>query len=88
MSPETLLRLYDAGAYWPTGQGLESGDSLPEAYRIALAVRLLRQQRNEVPRGYKIGFTNRNIWSRYQVFAPIWGTVWDTTLAFCEGAGI
>jgi 2-oxo-3-hexenedioate decarboxylase len=40
--------------------------------------------RGEVPRGFKIGFTNRSIWQRYNVSAPIWGTVWDHTLTFCE----
>jgi 2-keto-4-pentenoate hydratase len=27
------------------------------------------------------------IWPRYGVYAPIWGTVWDTTLQLCEGEG-
>jgi 2-keto-4-pentenoate hydratase len=30
--------------------------------------------------GRKIGFTNRTIWSRYGVYEPIWGTVYDRTL--------
>jgi 2-keto-4-pentenoate hydratase len=57
------------------------------AYQQALAVRALRTARGELPRGYKIGFTNRSIWQRYNVAAPIWGTVYDTTLAFCQGQG-
>ena len=57
------------------------------SYQQALAVRNLRVARGERPRGYKVGFTNRHIWPRYNVFAPIWGTVWDTTLAFCEDEG-
>ncbi|MEP6824510.1 MAG: fumarylacetoacetate hydrolase family protein, partial [Ramlibacter sp.] len=57
------------------------------AYQDALVVRALRIARGEQPRGYKIGFTNRGIWPVYQVFAPIWGTVWDSTLSFCEGEG-
>ncbi|HEX6017159.1 MAG TPA: hydratase, partial [Burkholderiaceae bacterium] len=51
------------------------------------AVRALRSARGEQPVGFKIGFTNRTIWQRYRVFAPIWGTVWNTTLHFCEGRG-
>jgi 2-oxo-3-hexenedioate decarboxylase len=50
-------------------------------------VRQLRIGRGEQPRGYKVGFTNRTIWERYGVHAPIWGTVWNTTLSFCEGEG-
>src|SRR5213076_1717815 len=41
----------------------------------------------DLPMGYKIGFTNRTIWQRYGVYAPIWGTVWDTTLTHCDGRG-
>ena len=63
------------------------GFDVAAAYQSALAVRGLRISRGELPRGYKIGFTNRNIWPRYQVFAPIWGTVWDSTLQFCDGQG-
>jgi 2-oxo-3-hexenedioate decarboxylase len=31
--------------------------------------------------GRKIGFTNRTIWDEYNVHAPIWGPVWDSTFA-------
>jgi 2-keto-4-pentenoate hydratase len=80
LTPEQLLQHYDNATLWPGGCGLEVGP----AYEKALAVRQLRIARGEQPRGYKIGFTNRNIWPRYNVFAPIWGTVWDTTLSFCD----
>ena len=83
MTPEILLRHSDEATLWPTGCGL----SVAEAYERALTVRQLRIRRGEQPRGYKIGFTNRTIWERYGVYAPIWGTVWNTTLSFCDGEG-
>jgi 2-keto-4-pentenoate hydratase len=83
MTPEQLLAHYDDASCWPAGCGLD----VSVAYERALSVRQLRIARGERPRGFKVGFTNRNIWRRYEVFAPIWGTVWDTTLAFCEGVG-
>ncbi len=83
MTPGQLLRHYDEATLWPGGSGLE----VPVAYERALAVRQLRSARGEQPRGYKVGFTNRTIWPRYGVYAPIWGTVWNTTLAFCDGQG-
>ena len=83
MTPEELLRHYDEASLWSTGCGLP----VNEAYERALSVRQLRINRGEAPRGYKIGFTNRTIWPRYGVYAPIWGTVWNTTLSFCEGEG-
>lgn len=83
MTPEELLRHHDEASLWTAGCGL----SVNEAYERALSVRQLRIQRGEQPRGYKVGFTNRTIWPRYGVHAPIWGTVWNTTLFFCEGEG-
>lgn len=83
MTPELLLRHDDEGTPWPRGCGLSVG----EAYERALSVRQLRLARGEEPRGYKVGFTNRTIWPRYGVHAPIWGTVWNTTLVHCDGEG-
>jgi len=83
MTPETILAHLDEGSLWPQGSGLD----LPTAYERALSVRQLRIVRGEKPLGYKVGFTNRTIWERYQVFAPIWGPVWNTTVAHCDGAG-
>ena len=73
----------DSGRPWPVASGLE----VPAAYQQALAVRALRLARGEQPCGFKVGFTNRTIWARYGVYAPIWGTVWNTTLSFCEDEG-
>lgn len=83
MTPETLLKHIDTGTLWPDAPGGDSASDQAAAYRQALAVRALRIARGEVPAGYKIGFTNRTIWPRYGVFAPIWGTVWDTTVTHC-----
>jgi 2-keto-4-pentenoate hydratase len=83
MTPEQLLRHYDAGSLWSGGCGL----SLAEAYERALSVRELRINRGEIPRGYKIGFTNAALWPRYGVYAPIWGPIWNTTLSLCEDEG-
>ncbi|MBB6563097.1 2-oxo-3-hexenedioate decarboxylase [Acidovorax soli] len=87
MEPRTLLAHYDNGTLWPAQAAAGIGGDVAVAYQQALAVRSLRQARGEEPRGYKIGFTNRNIWAHYQVFGPIWGTVWSTTLRFCAGEG-
>jgi 2-keto-4-pentenoate hydratase len=86
MTPQQILAHQDSGQPWPAGGGSAIID-LPAAYQTALAVRTLRRARGELPCGYKVGFTNRTIWPRYNVFAPIWGTVWNTTLTTCDGAG-
>ena len=78
MSPEDLLEHHDSARLWPVDPGNSGLADVAAAYQRALAVRALRVARGEQPRGYKVGFTNRGIWQRYNVFAPIWGTVWDT----------
>jgi 2-oxo-3-hexenedioate decarboxylase len=86
MTPQEILHYNDTGELWPAHGGAAFAD-LPSAYATALAVRALRIARGEIPRGYKVGFTNRTIWSRYDVYAPIWGSVWNTTVANCDGTG-
>lgn len=87
MNPQSLLDHLDQGRLWPAPLTAQAGFDLDKAYAQALAVRQLRIARGEQPRGFKVGFTNRTIWARYNVFAPIWGTVWNTTLTLCEGEG-
>ncbi len=57
------------------------GIDLAAAYRVTAALRQRRVARGERPVGRKIGFTNRTIWAEYGVYAPIWGDMYDTTLA-------
>jgi len=87
MTPQTLIDHLDQGRLWPAPLTADAGFDLNTAYARQLEVRRLRMERGELPRGFKVGFTNRTIWPRYNVFAPIWGSVWDTTLTFCEGEG-
>ena len=82
MNASALLSYYDSAQLWPAPTTLD----LPAAYSEALALRQLRIARGEQSRGYKIGFTNKSIWPRYNATAPVWGTVYDSTLSFCETA--
>ena len=57
-----------------------SSFDLADAYRVTASVRALRQARGETPVGRKIGLTSRTIWSEYNVFAPMWGYMFDRTV--------
>src|SRR6516165_5172048 len=57
-----------------------SAFDLDDAYRVTAAIRQMRETRGEMPVGRKIGFTNRTIWAEYNVYAPIWGYVYDSTV--------
>jgi len=81
-----LLAALDAATTLPTFTGADPTFDLAQAFAVADEIRRLRLARGEVPLGYKIGFTNRGIWARYGVFAPIWGPVWDTTVERVDSA--
>lgn len=84
---DTLLHHGDTGSSWPDAFRPCLPADLPAAYALALQVRERRVARGDEPLGFKVGFTNRTIWQRYGVFAPIWGTVWRSTVERCDGAG-
>ncbi len=56
------------------------GFDLDAAYRVTASVRERREAAGERPLGRKIGFTNRTIWAEYDVYAPMWGHVYDRTV--------
>lgn len=57
------------------------GGLTPEdASRVTPLLRAAFEARGEKIVGRKIGFTNRNIWAQYGVYAPNWGYVTDHTV--------
>ena len=87
MHPADILTHHDQATLWPQPASRQPDFDLAAAYRVALAVRQQRIDRGETPVGFKVGFTNRGIWARYDVFAPIWGTVWNTGLQLVDDHG-
>jgi 2-keto-4-pentenoate hydratase len=82
---ERLLAAWDGAGLIALPSAETASFSMADAFAAADAVRSLRSARGEKPVGYKIGFTNRGIWQRYGVHQPIWGPVWDSTMALLEG---
>jgi 2-oxo-3-hexenedioate decarboxylase len=80
-----FLAARDAAVRLPLPTALHPGFGMADAYAVADAARRLRIARGERPRGYKIGFTNRSIWPKYNVHAPVWAPVWDGTLTMLGG---
>lgn len=86
LAAELLAALDARRQITPLSQRID-GFGLPEAYRVAAELRARRSARGETPVGRKIGFTNRTIWPEYGVWAPIWGTVYDSTLHALPAGG-
>ena len=82
-----LLVARDEAQLLPTFTGADATCSLADGYAVADEIRRLRIAAGDTPRGYKIGFTNRGIWDRYGVHAPIWGPIWNSTLEFSASNG-
>jgi len=83
---EAMLSALAEARLVPTPSSVDPDLSLEQAYAVADEIRRLRIARGETPRGYKIGFTNRGIWDRYGVHAPIWTPIWDTTVESLDAA--
>lgn len=53
---------------------------MARAYRIGAVIEQARAARGERPAGRKIGFTNRTMWDRFNVSAPVFAPMYDSTL--------
>ncbi len=62
--------------------------SVTDGYDIAKRILDIRIAQGDQPIGRKIGFTNRQVWSKFSaigpVSAPIWAPMYDTTLRFAD----
>jgi 2-oxo-3-hexenedioate decarboxylase len=81
---QELLLARAAGVTLPLITVRYPNASLADAYAVLDAIAARREALGEVRAGYKIGFTNRTLWQRYGVFAPIWAPVWRSTVSFVE----
>ncbi len=70
-----------------TFSGGDPDFALADAYQVSDAVMTERVARGERVAGWKIGFTNRNIWDEYDVHAPIWGPMYDRTVRPVAASG-
>ena len=81
---DQLLAAWDGAQLAPAPSSSSPGFDLAAAWQVAERLMQRRQARGEVVVGWKIGFTNRSIWDRYDVHAPIWGPVWQGGLQLLD----
>lgn len=79
-----LLQAWDSASLTAPLSSQIEGFSLQSAWQVADELLQRRQARGEHIAGWKIGFTNRSIWDRYGVHAPIWGPVWKDGLRLLD----
>ena len=75
-----ILRSVDNGLQVPLFTCRPGGLSMTRAYRLSADIARIREERGESPVGRKIGFTNRTMWEEFNVSAPIFGPMYDSTV--------
>lgn len=83
---ERHLHACDTAGLVPLPSDADPSFDLACAFEVADRMRAARIARGETPVGYKIGFTNRSIWPRYGVSAPIWAPVWRHSVRLLDDA--
>ena len=77
---DALLAAYAGGrSLAPITEGLPEFD-VAAAYEVLGEIERRRVGEGWQPIGRKIGFTNRTIWPRYNVYQPMWAPVWRETV--------
>lgn len=79
LTAQNILNAMDQSQYAAPAQR-DRLDDLSQALKIQSEVNQLRLDRGEKPVGFKIGFTNRDLWPIYGVSHPVWAPIWDTTV--------
>jgi len=77
---QEVLAAFDAHRSISTFSSRDPAFDLTQSYAVTTALRDLRHSRGEQQVGRKIGFTNRQMWSEYGVYAPIWGDMYAHTV--------
>lgn len=83
-----LLNLVDSREVWDLSTIERLPRDLMSAYQLALDLGSIRLSRGEKLIGAKIGFTNRAVWPKLNISAPIWGSVWDSTFFRLSSNGV
>jgi 2-keto-4-pentenoate hydratase len=82
---DEVIGLAESGQTAPAFTSRYPGFDAAMGYRVAARLHEHRLARGWKALGRKIGFTNRTIWARYDVFQPIWGTMYDRTVIRATG---
>lgn len=78
---ERLLAAADGGPQIAPITDADPHFGVERSYETLAALHARRVAQGWRPVGRKIGFTNRTIWPRYNVFRPMWSHVWDRTVS-------
>lgn len=81
-----ICRLQDTASLAPPITAGDSAFGIAEAYAVSARLLELRRGQGWTPVGRKIGFTNRTIYEEYGVYQPIFGAMYDRTVAYLDAS--
>ena len=74
----------DRGLTLPQLTSQHASFDTASAYAVADLIRTMRLAEGANAVGRKIGFTNSAMWAKYGVTAPIWSTMYDSTVTYLD----
>jgi 2-oxo-3-hexenedioate decarboxylase len=77
---DDLIAAYDSAKTLPPITVRVPGFGVEDGYDVLATIEKRRRRQGWQDVGRKIGFTNRTIWARYGVWAPIWAHMWAHTV--------
>jgi 2-keto-4-pentenoate hydratase len=83
---DQLLQALDSKSTIPPITSRVPGFDQTMAYAVSAEILRRRRARGERAVGRKIGFTNRTLWPRFGVGAPVWAHVFDSTVVYLPEA--
>lgn len=79
-----LMAAQDAATTVPLITASAPDFGIDDAYRVLAEIERCRRAQGWRSVGRKIGFTNRTIWPRYNVYQPNWAHMWANTVQYAE----
>jgi 2-oxo-3-hexenedioate decarboxylase len=77
---DEVFGIIGTGRQTSTFTSRTAGLTLDDGYRVSALLNRKCEARGEKRLGRKIGFTNRTIWQQYNVYSPIWGYIYGSTV--------
>jgi 2-oxo-3-hexenedioate decarboxylase len=81
---DRLIAAYDTATTLPPITSAAPEFSIADGYQVLAEIEQRRRARGWQVVGRKIGFTNRTIWPRYNVWQPLWAHLWSHTVHFAR----
>jgi 2-oxo-3-hexenedioate decarboxylase len=77
-----LIHAYDTATLLAPITQRVDGFDVAAAYAVRGEIDARRRAQGWRPAGRKIGFTNRTLWPRYDIWEPLWAHTWAHTVRF------